>query len=78
MEGLADFPAAGPPDPGCGQQREAVCSLLTAGDGEVGEPGPFCATVKEAQSPPRVDRRIYIQCSPRADRRIYTLTSRHS
>lgn len=48
MEGLVDFPAAGPPDPGRGQQREAVCSPLTAGDGEVGEPGPLCATVKEA------------------------------
>lgn len=58
MEGLVDFPAAGPPDPGRGQQREAVCSPLTAGDGEVGEPGPLCATVKEAQSSPRVKRRI--------------------
>ncbi|MXQ98275.1 hypothetical protein E5288_WYG020306 [Bos mutus] len=34
VEGLVDFLAAGPPDPGRGQQREAVCSPLTAGDGE--------------------------------------------
>ena len=41
VEGLVDFPAAGPPDPGRGQQREAACLPLTAGDGEVGGAWPF-------------------------------------
>ena len=58
VEGLADIPATGPPGPGGCQQREAVCLPLMAGDGEAGDTGPLCVTVKEAQSPPRVRRRI--------------------
>ena len=59
-------PSRRAPGPGGGQQREAVCLPITAGDGEAGDTGPLCAMVKEAQSPPRVRRRI---C---------TVTSHHS